>query len=377
MAAGDEYTFLHVIKPEIDLDPALDPHDESVYAMGAANLRSAIENGRLVRDEKPAYYVYRLSVGDHTQTGIVGAAAVDDYLNDRIKKHEHTRPAKERDRIRLVEALSAHPGPVFLIHRENEQLEAIVEAIAGGPPDVSFSAENVEHTLWTVDDKATCRNIEDRFDGMSHSYIADGHHRAAAAARAFADRREASKGSSYSHFLTVHFPSEQVQVLDYNRIVKDLNAHTPESLIDHVVTAGFDVTVDPPAKQPPSRGSFGMYVNGRWQLLTAREEIVPRDLLGRLDVSILSDRLLGPVLGIGDPRTDPRIDFVGGSRGMKELEKRVDSGAWAVAFSLFPTSLDDVMEVADSGKVMPPKSTWFEPKLRSGMVVQLLDDDGL
>ena len=373
LARNDPYSFLHVIRPEVDLDPGIDPHDERVYAKARENLRAMIDRGWLVRDEAPAYYVYRLTAGDHSQTGIVGAAAVEDYREDRIKKHEHTRPAKERDRVRIVEALAAHPGPVFLTYRAMDRLDAVVEAVTAAKPEVAFEAEEgIGHELWIVDDADRRGEIERLFREVPCSYVADGHHRAAAASKAEAP----SGGEAGRYFLAVHFPADQLRILDYNRVVRDLNGLTVESFVERLAGAGFDVKRGHDAKRPPHRGSFGMYLDGSWSLLTLRpESVTATDVVARLDVAILADRVLGPLLGIGDPRTDERIDFVGGSRGMEGLECRVDDGDAALAFALYPTSLDEVMQVADSGAVMPPKSTWFEPKLRSGMVVQSLDGD--
>ena len=379
LAADDPYSFLHVIRAEIDLDPAMDPFDERVYAQGGARFRSMIEQGWLVRDSTPAYYVYRLQMGNHTQTGIVGAAAVGDYLEGRIKKHEHTRPDKEQDRVRVIEALGAHPGPVFLTYPGVEELNQEVAAVVRRDPAVSFAAtDGVEHTLWVEDDVERCRRIEDLFGRIPATYVADGHHRAAAAATACSgvcDKLDSSTGDESCHyFLTVHFPANEVRVLDYNRVVRDRNGHAADALLQKIGEAGFDIEIDHAEKRPPLRGTFGMYLAGRWYLLSAKD--VPQgDLLGGLDVSVLAGRVLRPILGIEDPRTDGRIDFVGGIRGMQELERRVDSGESAVAFALYLTSLEDLMRVADAGEVMPPKSTWFEPKLRSGLVVQLLDDD--
>jgi uncharacterized protein (DUF1015 family) len=263
---------------------------------------------------------------------------------------------------------------VFLTYPVDDGLNGVVAAVVESAPAVSFTApDGILHQLWVVDDAEICGEIEDRFAAVPATYVADGHHRTAAAARA----GEGLTSEASGHFLAVHFPSNEVRVLDYNRVVRDLHGLTVDAFLDRVREAGFDVQPDHAEKRPVLRGTFGMYLDGGWYLLSARAEIVPDDILGRLDVSILSDRLLGPLLGIEDPRTDTRIDFVGGVRGMEELEKRVNIDGNAVAFALYPTSLDDLMAVADAGQVMPPKSTWFEPKLRSGMVVQLLDDETL
>lgn len=370
LAEDDPYTFLHVIKPEIDLAPDIDPHDDRVYAKARENLLAMQERGWMVRDERPAYYVYRLTAGEHSQVGLMGAAAVQDYLEGRIKKHEHTRPDKEQDRVRLNDALGATPGPIFLTYAPRPGLNEVVDTVVACDPEASFVApDGVEHTLWVVDDPVACSRIEKEFSEIPATYVADGHHRTAAAARVAAGR-----AGSARHFLAVHFPADQVRVLDYNRVVRDLGGLDAASFLSRVAEAGFDVRSGWVEKRPPSRGNFGMYLDGGWHLLAALPGIVPTgDVVEQLDISILSRNLLEPVLGIGDPRTDDRIDFVGGSRGMEELEARVDSGRFAVAFALYPTSLEDVMAVADEGRVMPPKSTWFEPKLRSGLVVQLLD----
>jgi len=383
LAAGDPHTFLHVVRPEIDLDPGTDPTDAAVYEKGRENLHAMLERDWLVRDERPAYYVYRLQLDDHAQVGIVGASAVGDYLEGRIKKHEHTRPAKVDDRVRLNDSLSLHPGPVLLTYKGLPEINALVRGIETTEADVRFTAsDGVEHALWRVDDAAVCRKLEQLFSRVKSTYIADGHHRAAAAAAVSKKRRaEAPDGPAESpgdFFLTVLFPADQLKVLDYNRVVKDLNGLSPEAFVDRVARAGFDIEPDHRGKRPPHRETFGMYLNRRWYLLTARPEIVTSDdVVERLDVSILTRALLGPVLGIADLRTDGRVDFVGGIRGMEGLERRVDSGDAEVAFAVFPTSLEDVMRVADAGKVMPPKSTWFEPKLRSGMVAQSLDGEAL
>ena len=367
LAEGNPYSFLHVIRAEIDLPAEVDAYDDRVYEQSRKSFRAMMEQGWLVRDARPAFYVYRLRMGDHVQTGIVGAAAVQDYAEQRIKKHELTRPAKEDDRVRVVRTLGAHPGPVFLIHSPDSELKALVASIVEADPTVSFTApDGVEHRLWVADDRAVCEAIESRFAGLDATYVADGHHRTAAAARVAAE-------DGIPYFLAVHFPADEVQVLDYNRVVRDLNGLSPTAFLQRVGDAGFDVAAGHTARRPQRPGTFGLYVEGEWYLMTARPEAVPAELPGRLDVAILGERVLEPILGIENPRTDSRIDFVGGIRGMDELARLVDDGRHRVAFALYPTSLDDLMQVADAGDVMPPKSTWFEPKLRSGLVVQLTD----
>jgi len=357
----------------------VDLYDDRVYAKGRESFCAMIEKGWLERDARPAFYVYRLTVENRSQTGILGVAAIEDYVEDRIKKHEHTRPEKVKDRIRLNDTLSATPGPVFLTYRGLPELNALVKGVVARDPQNRFgSPDGVTHELWVVDDSATCKKIEELMSKVRNSYVADGHHRAAAAAAVCKQRvarlEKPTAEEPCRYFMAAHFPADQLCVLDYNRVVADLNGVATETFVDRVQGAGFHVKRDHRAKRPPHQQTFGMYLDHAWYLLTAHPEIVPSDdVVRRLDVSILSEHLLQPVLGIGDPRTDRRIDFVGGIRGMDELERRVDSGRDAVAFALCPTSLEDVMHVADAGTVMPPKSTWFEPKLRSGMVVQLLD----
>jgi uncharacterized protein (DUF1015 family) len=380
LAQNDPYTFLHVVKAEIDLDPGIDAHDPRVYAKARENFLAMRERQWLVRDGSPAFYLYRQRMGDHVQTGVVGAALVDDYLEGRIKKHEHTRPDKEDDRTLHTEAIGAHAGPVFLAYRGTAGIDALVEAETRRAPDVEFvAADGVGHRLWVVDDPAATARFEAGFKDVPASYIADGHHRAAAYARAARLRRERASQRSGEpppdRFLAVHFPAAQLRILAYNRLVRDLNGLETVELARRIEAAGFDRIEPWPAKNPANVASFGMYLRGGWSLVLARTGTVPTDdPVRRLDVAVLQDRILGPILGVGDPRTDRRITFSGGSRGVAELERRVDSGEHEIAFAMYPTSLDDVMSVADAGDVMPPKSTWFEPKLRSGMVVHLLDE---
>jgi uncharacterized protein (DUF1015 family) len=380
LAEGDPYTFLHVVKAEIDLDESIDPHDPRVYAKARANFAAMRANGWLQRDERPAFYLYRQRMGDHVQTGVVGAAAVDDYLEGRIKRHEHTRPDKEDDRTRHTDAIGAHAGPVFLAYRDDPAIDSLVEEGTQSRPAVSFvAADGVEHSLWIISDSSVTTALARAFDAVPASYVADGHHRAAAYARVARIRRESAPPSGAPHafdrFLAVHFPASTLKILAYNRLVRDLRGLDAQQLLRKIDAAGFDI-VDPwPEMTPRDPASFGMYLGGTWRLLITRAGTVPEhDPVARLDVSVLQDRLLAPILGIGDPRIDARVAFSGGIRGAAELKSRVDSGEHAVAFATYPTSLDDVMRVADSGTVMPPKSTWFEPKLRSGMVVHLIDE---
>ena len=381
LAQGDPYTFLHVVKSEIDLDPSIDIHDPRVYAKARENFVAMRRNGWLVRDSRPSFYVYRQRVGDHVQTGIVGAVHVDDYLEGRVKKHEHTRPDKEDDRTRHTDALGAHPGPVFLAYRGRREIDELVDDEVRRDPAVDFSAiDGVAHTLWVVDDPAATGRFESAFRDVPVSYIADGHHRAAAYVRTARIRRGDARRSHEElpcdRFLAVHFPAAQLRILDYNRLVRDLRGLEPADLLRRIDAAGFDRRLERAPTSPSVAGSYAMYLRGEWHLLVARAGADGgHDPVKRLDVSVLQDRILGPILGIGDPRTDGRITFCGGIRGLAELVRRVDSGEHAVAFAMHPTSLQDVMSVADVGEVMPPKSTWFEPKLRSGVVVHVLDED--
>jgi uncharacterized protein (DUF1015 family) len=383
LAEGDPYSFLHVLKPEIDLDPGRSPYDAVVYETGRRNLDRMREEGWLVRDPKPSLYLYRLEHGDHAQTGILGLVSVDDYLEGHVKKHELTRPEKEEDRARHMETLEANVGPVLLTHPRIPELSALVNGRMARDPVVDFTAsDGVRHALWVVDDPDGVAQIESLFSRIPATYIADGHHRAAAASRvALKHRGRAEDRSGHAPqdwFLGVHFPSNELNVLDYNRIVRDLNGLDREGLVERIRRAGFAVKNDHRTRRPPHRRSFGMYVDGHWSLLTVKGEPSSRsDPASSLDSAILTERVLQPILGISDLRTDARIEFVGGVRGMDELERRVDGGRWAAAFALYPTAIDEVMEIADAGGIMPPKSTWFEPKLRSGMVIHTLDDESI
>ncbi len=378
-AAARPWSFLHVSRPEIDLPAGTDPYSPAVYAKGKENFARMLAEGVLRRDSEPCYYLYRLVMGAHVQTGVVAVASVAAYKSERIRRHEFTRPDKEDDRVRQITALNAQTGPVFLIYRHSREVDALVaDATAAAAPEVDVTADDgVRHLLWVVRESARIEAFQRAFEAIPRLYIADGHHRAAAAARVAAARRAAdpARGGerAYDYFLAVSFPDNQTRILDYNRVVRDLNGLAPEAFLQKLNTA-FRVQPSAQAVRPMKKGQFGMYLAGRWYRLEIPPERVPaRDPVRRLDVSLLQDHLLGPVLGICDPRRDPRIDFVGGIRGLIELEQRVDSGEMAVAFAMYPTSLDDLMAVADAGAVMPPKSTWFEPKLADGLVSHVLD----
>ena len=378
MAASNPLSFLHVVKPEIDLAPGTDVYAPEVYQTGAANLRRLVDDGALIREEVPALYLYRQRMGAHVQTGLVAGASVVEYEADLIKKHEHTRPVKEDDRTRHIDALDANTGPVFLTYKARPEIDALVEQITAADPTYDFVApDGIQHVLWVVDNESERDALVAAFAEVPELYVADGHHRSAAGTRIRALRRDANPDhtgdESYNYFLSVIFPDNQMMILDYNRVVRDLNGLDPEAFLAGL---GERFEMEPCEDGCPARRRcFGMYLGGRWFRLTAKEGSFPADdPVSSLDVAILQDNLLAPVLGIGDPRSDERIDFVGGIRGLGELERKVDSGEWAVAFALHPTSIEQLFSVADAGLVMPPKSTWFEPKLRSGLIVRPLGD---
>lgn len=377
MAADCPVSFLHVSRPEIDLGPEIDPHDEPVYLQGRQNLDAFIQQGVLAREGADCFYVYRQRMGGITQTGLVVCASVDDYQAGVIKKHEHTRPDKEDDRVKHIDYLDANDEPVFYISPACREIEEIIAGVTEGSAEYDFiSDDNVSHTLWIISDTALIEQLIALFAALPRLYVADGHHRSAAAGRVRELRRAGNPAHTgreeYNSFLTVIFPENQLNIMPYNRAVRDLGGQSPAGFISRVETV-FQVSPMPAPVVPDTRHQFGMYLEGRWYLLNARPEIVDEsDTVARLDVSILQDRLLDPLLGIHNPRTDTRIHFVGGIRGTEELIRLVDGGEYAVAFSLFPTSIGELIELADQDQIMPPKSTWFEPKLRSGLFVHLL-----
>ena len=376
-AKGKPYSFLHISKPEIDLPEDIHPYDAAVYAKAAENLAKMRAEGVLVQDERPCYYVYQLQMGGHVQTGLVAAASVADYDTNRIRKHEFTRPDKEDDRVRQIDALNAQTGPVLLAYRADDAVDGILARVAAGKPEVDIVADDgIAHRLWVIRDAAVIDEITHRFDAMSALYIADGHHRSASASRIAAARKAANPkhtgDEAYNYFLAVMFPHAQMRIMDYNRVVKDLNGLDKTAFLAAIGKA-FSVETHTGQAKPGQRGEFGMYLDGQWYRLRIKPELIPSDPVARLDVSLLQANLLDPILGIKDPRRDSRIDFVGGIRGLSELEKRVNSGEMQVAFALHATPMQDLMAVADAGEVMPPKSTWFEPKLADGLVSHLLD----
>lgn len=365
LAEGCPLSVLHVTRPEIDLPEGASPYDERAYGQARAAFETLVAKGALVPDAEPGYFVYAQRMGNHLQIGIVGLASADDYDADRIKKHEHTRPEKEDDRTRHLEAVGAHLGPVFLTYRARAAIDRRVRGIVDGRPEVDFIAEDgVRHMVWPVRGAGDVEALGEAFAAVPALYIADGHHRAAAAARV---ARQAPEGSPARHFLAVAFPDDQLQILAYNRVVADLGGLSPAAFRERL-GALFEIEEAEKPVAPARPHTFGLFLDGRWHRLRWRGKVDERDPVARLDVSLLQDHVLGPLLGIDDPRRDPRLDFVGGIRGLAELERRVREGA-AAAFSLHPTRLDDLMDIADAGRVMPPKSTWFEPKLRSGLVV--------
>ena len=375
---GRPWSFLHISRPEVDLPEGTDPYADEVYVKAAENLRRMQRQGILAQDAQPAYYVYRLAMGDHVQTGLVAAASVNAYDRGRIKKHEFTRPVKEDDRVRQIEALNAQTGPVFLVYPAQASVDQTLAKVAEQEPEVDvLAAGDVRHQLWPITDPGIVAGLERDFEAMQTLYVADGHHRSAAASRVAASRRKRNPGHTgdepYNYFLSVIFPHDQMQILAYNRVVRDLNGLDAPVFLQRVAERFRVETSDAPVA-PAGSAEFGMYLDRQWYRLRLDPGYVPGDdPVSRLDVSLLADNLIDPVLGIGDPRRDERIDFVGGIRGLDGLQKRVDSGEMRVAFAVFPTRMEDLMAVADAGEVMPPKSTWFEPKLADGLVSHLLD----
>jgi uncharacterized protein (DUF1015 family) len=384
LAAGNPLSFFHVSRPEVDLPPGTEAYAPEVYARGRDNFQKLISQGALKQDAQPCFYLYRQIMGKHSQTGLVAIASCEEYQRGVIKKHELTRVDKEDDRVRHIEALDAQTGPVFLAHRGGGLLDKFIAKKVSGRPDADFAAKDgVRHTFWTIADADEINFIERTFTAIQQLYIADGHHRSAAAVRVFQDRRGAG-GSGF--FLAVIFPHDRMQILPYNRVLKDLNGWTPEEMLE-ILGAAFAISPDP-SPAPARRHEFGFYLRGKWHTLALREKFLQLDYpdetlesgfsrkkrnpVDSLDVTLLQEHILKLVFRIDDPRTSDRIHFVGGIRGTGELENLVDSGQFACAFSMFPTSMDDLMAVADAGGIMPPKSTWFEPKLRDGMFCHMI-----
>lgn len=377
MVIGNPYSFLHVDKAEIDLPAGTDIYSPEVYEKAKSNLEKMITDGVLVQDEKPMLYVYELTMDGRSQTGLVACTSIDEYMQGIIKKHELTREDKEQDRIRHVDICNANTGPIFLAYRTVDEISEIVDNVKKNAPVYDFTAEDgIIHRAWIIDDEETINRLVELFKDVPNLYIADGHHRNASAAKVGLKRRNENPNytgdEEFNYYLAVIFPSDQLKILDYNRVVKDLNGLSEEEFIKKL-SEKFDIVETEGRAKPDKAYDFGMYMDGKWYMLTAKDEIKSKDAVKGLDVSILQDNVLIPILGIGDIRTDKRIDFVGGIRGLGELEKRVDSGEMKVAFAMYPTSIEQLMTIADENKIMPPKSTWFEPKLRSGLFIHSLD----
>ena len=371
LAAGNPWSFQHVSRPEIDLPDGTPAYSDQVYAKAAANFVTLTRECPLEVEETPSLYLYRLIMGEHEQIGVVACCSVDEYDRDIIRKHERTRRDKEDDRTRHIMVLRAQTGPVFLTYRDRPEISSLIaDALSGNPPLYDFVAnDNIRHTVWRV---PTYDPLVEAFAEVPYLYIADGHHRAASASRAHAEIKESAfsfiGNEEYNFFQCVLFPDKQLQILPYNRIVRDLNELSPKEFLARIHES-FVVT-ETAAASPAERGQWSMYLDGRWYGLTLPSDATtPSGVVESLDVSILQDRLLDPILGIKDIRTDKRIDFVGGIRGTEELEELVNDGKAAVAFSLYPTTIEDLLRVSDAGEIMPPKSTWFEPKLRDGLLI--------
>jgi uncharacterized protein (DUF1015 family) len=407
---GKPWSFLHISKPEIDLDPGIDPYDRAVYAKAAENLERMIAAGILTRDRTPCYYVYRLTWRNRAQTGLGVVASIAAYDSNRIRRHEYTTPVKEDDRVRQIEAVNAQTGPVMLAYPEAREIDALLARASDRAPDEDAMADDgVRHELWVISEDTAIRALTQAVDELPALYICDGHHRSAAASRVAA-RRQAEpataitsdgariaqpgllsttpesafarcpplrreRAASYRHFLAVLFPHHQMTILDYNRVVRDLNGRSADALLAEL-RERFSIAAGDQPVNPAAAWEFGMFIAGSWYRLTLRPDLVPQgDPIERLPVTLLARQVLEPILNITDQRTDKRLDFVGGARGHRELERLVSSGGMAAAFALFPTQMADLMAVADAGGIMPPKSTWFEPKLADGMVNHVLDGD--
>lgn len=380
MVKGNPYSFLHVDKAEIDLDCSIDIYDEKVYQKAKQNMDNMIKYGIMIQDEKPLFYIYNLTMNGKSQTGLVVCTAIDEYINNIIKKHELTRADKEEDRIRHVDVLNANTGPIFLAYHKNDAVKEVLQSVMTKEKAVYdfVSEDGIGHKVWLICDKKEIEKLIMLFDKVPSLYIADGHHRNASAVKVGLKRRKQKPNytgeEEFNYYLSVLFSDDELYIMDYNRVVKDLNGLTEQQFLEKV-REKFDIEEykQKGCCRPKQCHQFGMYLGKKWYLLTAKKEIVQKDIVAALDVSILQKELLEPVLAIGDPRTDKRIDFIGGIRGLEELQKRVDNGDMKVAFSMYPTSMEELMKVADENRIMPPKSTWFEPKLRSGLFIHDLE----
>lgn len=370
-ADGNPFSFLHVTKPEIDLPANTDVHSQPVYDQAKKYLQQLISDGILLKEEKPCYYIYQLIMEGRGQTGLVCVSSVQDYFNDRIKKHEFTRPEKEKDRIDHMRTTRAQTGNVFLAYRDVMEVNALINGwkMTQKPIYDFVAKDGIQHTVWIIDRDIVINSITQLFkNNVPFTYIADGHHRAASAAKV---SKQLQDSDAANYFLTTIFPASQLAILDYNRVVKDLNGLQPKKFLA-LLQDDFYITLSPEPVKPSQLHEFGMYLDDQWYILSSRKGTYTDDPIGVLDVTILSNNILDKLLGIEDQRTDKRIDFVGGIRGLNELEKRVKSGEMKVAFSLYPVTIEQLFAIADSGNVMPPKSTWFEPKLRDGLLTHLI-----
>ena len=373
MAKGNPDSFLHISRAEIDLPGEIDPYSRSVYEKGRDNIQAFLKSGVLLEEEKPALYIYRQQMEGRFQTGIVGCCRIDAYANNDIKKHELTRVEKEQDRINHFDVCSANTEPIFLTYRDSSDIDAVIDGYTKSHEPVYdlTTAEGIGHALWVVEEEVVIAKLCEAFEEVPALYIADGHHRSASAYKVGMKRRQDCPNytgeEEFNYFMAVIFPDSQLKIFDYNRVVKDLNGYTEKELLQKIEEAGF-VIIEKGAEsyRPQHIHEFSMYLSGTWYELRAKDELVPDDVIGALDVSILQNHLLGPILGISDPRTDKRIDFIGGIRGLEELKRRADSDM-KLAFAVYPVTMAELMHIADCGQIMPPKSTWFEPKLGSGL----------
>jgi uncharacterized protein (DUF1015 family) len=377
IAKDNPQSFLHVVKPEIDLEPGVNLYDQKVYDQAVENFKAFQQKGWLKKDETDCLYIYKEVMDGRTQIGLVGCVSAQEYWDGKIKRHEFTRKVKEEDRLKHVDLVNANAGPVFLTYPAKAEIDSLINEAIKAQPDADFTSDDgIKHTIWVVKDPAWIKKVSEEFAKLPALYVADGHHRTQAAARLAKVRAENNPNHTgneeYNFFLAVIFPHNHLHIMDYNRAVVDLNGHSEDEFIKKVEEK---FTVEKlEYKNPTAANTFGMYLKGTWYKLSAKPgSFDANDPVNSLDVAILQNNLLNPILGIGDPRTDDRIDFIGGIRGIKELEKIVDNGKFAVSFSMFPTSIEQLMKIADSGEVMPPKSTWFEPKLRSGLVIHTYD----
>lgn len=378
LVRGNPYSFLHVVKPEVDLPEGTDLYSQPVYDMARENMRKFMSGDILIQEKSPKLYIYRQTMDGRQQYGVVGCVSVDDYDQDRIKKHEHTRKAKEADRIKHVDVTNANAGPIFLTYRASEELDKLVADVVQNPPLYDFTADDgIGHTIWLVEDSLGDQIIL-RFSKVDYLYVADGHHRSASAAAVARMRKKANPNhrgdEEYNFFLAVLFPHDQLRILDYNRVIKHLNGRTQEEMFRHIEESFFVEKMGPGPFKPAKKGEIGMYFDKKWYKLVIKPELVDfSDPVNSLDIAFLQSHVLSPFFGIEDPRTSDDVDFIGGIRGLGELVRLVDEGRFKVAFAMYPTSVEELMNIADAGMVMPPKSTWFEPKLRSGLLVHSLD----